>query len=656
MCYLLNMSPPVTPRCPSLILVLLLLLAAVPISAANADATTPRPRVLVLHSYAPDFSWTRDLHAGIISVLEAPEVQARYQVEYMDAKHYSSSSSVKQLVALYREKYKDSPFDGIILTDDHALDLVAQHRDELFPQIPIAACGVNDPESIPTNADDMYIILESVAHLETINAALRQYPDTRKIFVMIDNTLTGQSIRRDFLEQVRPLTNRVEITLLPVMTGAELIQFAGERVAGELLYLLVYFEDAAGQVFEAEEIPKAIAAHAPVPVYVAWDFQMNSGVVGGCVTSAFGQGQKAAQTLMERLAGTHPPAVYDQLLGVNQHTYDYNALQRFTIPLASLPANSVLLNRPLSYFEIHRSAILTALAIIGILSVIIALLIQNVLKQRKINRSNAEIMALNREMIETQLELLSTLGEVIETRSHDTANHVQRVAAYSALLGQKWGLAPEEILLLKAASPMHDIGKIGIPDAILHKPGKLTAEEYEIIKHHTTIGHHILGMSDRKLMANARTIALQHHERWDGTGYPCGLKGNEISLLARISALADVYDALSIGRVYKKAWPRDKVLQFIREERGTMFDPQIVDLFFEHLEEVEAIKLRLTDPDTPLDNEDLASPIHCPDRESCGLLAENEAHPCSHAQCGNLPHDAQGHHSCATPKRPEHSA
>jgi HD-GYP domain-containing protein (c-di-GMP phosphodiesterase class II) len=605
------MSPPVHPRWPSLLIVLLLLLTTLP-TFALTDDPAPRPRVLVLHSYAMDYSWTRDLHAGIVSVLEAPEVQARYRVEYMDAKHYSSPNSVKHLLALYREKYRDASFDGIILTDNHALDLVAQHRDELFRQMPIAACGINDLESIPTNAGDMYIILESVAHLETLNVALRQHPEARKIFVMIDNTLTGQSIRRDFLEQVRPLTSRVEVVLLPVMTSTALIQFARERVAGELIYLLVYFEDAAGQVFEAEEIPRAIAAQAPVPVYVAWDFQLDSGAVGGCVTSAFGHGQKAAQTLLARLAGTRPPAVYDQLQGVNQHTYDYQALQRFAIPLSSLPKNAVVLNRPLSYFEIHRSVILIALAVIGVLSVIIALLIQNVLRQQKINRGNAEIIALNREMIETQLDLLSTLSEVIETRSHDTANHVQRVAAYSALLGEKMGLAPEDIMLLRAASPMHDIGKIGIPDAILNKPGTLTTEEYETIKHHTTIGHHILGISDQKLMAAARTIALQHHERWDGSGYPCGLKGEEISLLARINALADVYDALSLDRVYKQAWPREKVLQHIRQERGGMFDPQIVDLFIEHLDELEAIKHRLSDPAKSLDSEDISGPVHCP--------------------------------------------
>lgn len=605
------MNLPGCTLCTLLILALLLLLAPVQRDVSASDKTDG-PHVLVLHSYAPDYSWTRDLHAGIVSVLHAPEVQASYRVEYIDAKHYSSPAYFDRLLDLYRVKYTDSHFDGIILTDDHALDLAARYRDELFPQAPIAACGINDPKSVPANTGGMNIIIERVAHQETLNAALRQNPATRKVFVMIDSTLTGQSILRDFSEQVLPLAGQVEIVIVPMMPYDQLMQFARERTKGELIYLLVYFQDAAGQVFDADEIPRDIAANSPVPVYVAWDFQMHSGAVGGCVTRAFGHGQKAAQTLLDRLAGKNPPALYDQLQGVNQHTYNYAALQRFNIDLSSLPENAVLLNRPLTYFEAHRSAILLALVIIGVLGVIITLLILNVLTQRKINLGNAEILALNREVIETQLELMSTLGEVIETRSHDTANHVRRVAAYSALLGQQYGLSAEDILLLEAASPMHDVGKIGIPDAILNKPGKLSTDEYEKIKHHTVIGEHILHTSDRKLMASARTIALQHHERWDGTGYPCGLKGEEISLLARICALADVYDALSLGRVYKKAWSRDKVLQFIHQERGGMFDPKIVDLFFEHLEELEAIKLRLSDPVIVSDKNAIAGPALCP--------------------------------------------
>jgi HD-GYP domain-containing protein (c-di-GMP phosphodiesterase class II) len=607
------MNPSMRSRLLFLVFVLAALLVAWKSDAPAEDE--PGPRVLVLHSYAPDFSWTRDLHDGIVSVLQSPEVRGRYRVEYMDAKHHSSPAYLEKLLRLYREKYTLSRFDGIILTDDHALDLVARYQAELFPQTPIVACGIGDINSIPTNARDMNIIIESLAHRETLGAALKQNPQTRTVFVMIDNTLTGQFILRDFMAQTQDLTRLVQVEVVPAMTREKLTQFARERGPGELIYLLVYFQDAAGQVFTAEEIPRVIADNSPVPVYVAWDFQLGSGVVGGCVTSAFGHGQKAAQTLVERLNGKNPPATYSELLGVNRHTYDYTALQRFAIPESSLPENSVILNRPLSYFEAHRSAIITALVVIGILSVIIVLLILNVLKKHKINLGNMQILALNREMIETQVELLAILGDVIETRSHDTANHVRRVSAYSALLGQKYGLDPDDVSLLESAALMHDIGKIGIPDAILNKSGRLTPAEFEKIKHHTTIGHRILHSSHRKLMCNARDIALQHHECWDGSGYPCGLKGEEISLLARICALADVYDALSLGRVYKAAWPKEKVLRFIREERGGVFDPRIVDLFFENLDELEAIKLRLSDPAGLKEEDSISGPVHCPVRE-----------------------------------------
>jgi HD-GYP domain-containing protein (c-di-GMP phosphodiesterase class II) len=601
---------------PSLAFLGLALLLFTLAADATADEPVLRRRVLVLHSYGPDFSWTQDQHAGILSVLQSPQMQADYRVDYMDAKHQDSPEYRARLLDLYRNKYAGQRFDGVILTDNNALAFAAKHRAELFPEAIITASGINDQGSIPANAGDMNVILERVAHLETLEAALRQNPGTRKIYVLIDDTLSGQYIRKDFLEQTRSLAQRVDIEVLPAKPLASLIQFALERDKGEIIYLLVYFQDPTGRTFGPTEVPRAIAASSSVPVYVAWDFQLNTGVVGGCVLSGYGHGQKAAQTLQERLAGKRPPAVYDQSQGVSKPIFDYRALERFGISADTLPKDAVLLHKPQSYYEKHRQVILIAFGVIAILGVIIALLVQNVLKQHKINRSNARILTLNHEMMEMQVELLSTLGEVIETRSHETANHVRRVAAYSGLLGRKLGLKQEEIALLETMSPMHDVGKIGIPEAILNKPGKLTPDEHDMIKHHTVIGHKILHSSERKLIAGARDIALQHHERWDGSGYPCGLKGVEISMLARITALADVYDALSTERVYKKAWPTEQVLQYIREQSGSMFDPKLVDLLFANLDEIEAIKRRLADSTCNADGFCLSGPVPCPLRRS----------------------------------------
>ncbi|ACU88617.1 response regulator [Desulfomicrobium baculatum] len=202
---------------------------------------------------------------------------------------------------------------------------------------------------------------------------------------------------------------------------------------------------------------------------------------------------------------------------------------------------------------------------------------------------------LTEEIVATQREVVLTLGEVVETRSKETAHHVKRVAEYSYVLGIKAGLSEERAHLLRMASPMHDVGKIGIPDSILFKPGKLTDEEFSIIKTHTVIGHSILKGSPRRIMRTAATIALQHHEHWDGGGYPHGLIEDETHIFGRITALADVFDALSCDRVYKKAWPLSEVLDYLREKRGRQFDPLLVDIFLENLDEIMAIRVMYPD-------------------------------------------------------------
>jgi len=201
-----------------------------------------------------------------------------------------------------------------------------------------------------------------------------------------------------------------------------------------------------------------------------------------------------------------------------------------------------------------------------------------------------ENIYLNQEVVETQKEVVITLGEVVETRSKETANHVRRVAEYSYQLALMAGLDEYAADLIRLASPMHDVGKIGIPDTILNKPGKLTAEEFSIIKTHTLIGYDILKHSDREIMREAAIIALEHHERWNGQGYPQQLKGDKITMSGRITGLLDVFDALSYKRVYKSAWPLDKILNLIKSERGEHFDPQLVDLFLSNLEIFLTIK------------------------------------------------------------------
>ena len=208
---------------------------------------------------------------------------------------------------------------------------------------------------------------------------------------------------------------------------------------------------------------------------------------------------------------------------------------------------------------------------------------QKVLLEAKVKEKTKELTKINFELEATQREILLAMAYVGEIRSRETANHVKRVALYSEILARACGLSEEEVTLIKDASPMHDIGKVGIEDSILNKAGKLTYEEFETMKTHASMGHELFKNSKRKLLHASSIIAYEHHEKYDGSGYPRGLKGEEIHIFGRITALADVFDALASDRVYKKAWEDERIFKLIREESGKHFDPKLVELFFENL-------------------------------------------------------------------------
>ena len=194
---------------------------------------------------------------------------------------------------------------------------------------------------------------------------------------------------------------------------------------------------------------------------------------------------------------------------------------------------------------------------------------------------------LNKEIIDTQLELVETLGEIVEKRSEVLSEHVKRVSYLSYFLAKEYGMNEKEATMLKVASPMHDIGKIGISDSILLKPDTLSSTEFEEMKKHTKIGYDILKNSKREILKTASIIAFQHHERYDGKGYPNELKADEIHIYGRISAIADVFDALTHERCYKEAWPIEKVLELLKEEKGKHFDPKLVDIIFDNIEHIK---------------------------------------------------------------------
>lgn len=200
------------------------------------------------------------------------------------------------------------------------------------------------------------------------------------------------------------------------------------------------------------------------------------------------------------------------------------------------------------------------------------------------------VAARTRELESTRLEIIRRLGRAAEFKDDETGQHIIRMSHYTRILAEASGMSAEDVNVLFNAAPMHDVGKIGIPEAILMKPGMLTEEEWKVMRKHPSIGAGIIGKHEHPLLETARIVALTHHEKWDGSGYPRGLKGKSIPLVGRIVAIADVFDALTSERPYKPAWSEVEAVEFLRRESGRHFEPRLVELFIQHLPEIRQIR------------------------------------------------------------------
>lgn len=202
-----------------------------------------------------------------------------------------------------------------------------------------------------------------------------------------------------------------------------------------------------------------------------------------------------------------------------------------------------------------------------------------------------------KELNASRLEVIRCLGLAAEYKDNETGMHIIRMSCYCKIIAQGLGMSDEDAELLLNASPMHDVGKIGIPDHILGKPGRLTDEERIIMQKHAAIGAEIIGEHSSPLLNLARNVALTHHEKWDGSGYPQGLKGEDIPLAGRIVAIADVFDALISKRPYKEAWPVERAIAQIKEDSGQHFDPKLVSVFLENVDKILELAEKHADPE-----------------------------------------------------------
>ncbi|MCE0495901.1 ABC transporter substrate binding protein [Vibrio salinus] len=551
--------------------------------------------LLVLHSYDPSYPWTSDAQQGIQEAISQSEFKFRLSLEYLDAKRINNPAYLSSVRQYIKEKYLNYRFDAIIVTDDTALNLLNSLDLTNLKNLPTVAVGIGNPTAKLTSITNKGIILNTEIHLkENIKLIQKIRPNIRKLYLLSDDSASSIYIKNK-LNNLLNQYPKIKLIEFHNHTLSDTISELKQISSKDAVLLGHYNTEIKNDVYyEYENIAHAIGEYSKAPVFVLWEFYVQHGIVGGYATRSYQLGTTAVNIITNQLSSLTIPA--PTKIQTFRPIFDYQALKRHDIDINSLPAHSLIINKPTNIFERHQKKILYSSATVCVLLLfIISLLVVSLRRKKLLHEKNQEIVALQNKELLIQKNLLNVLGEAIESRSGETSNHVRRVAKVSSTLAQLNGLPQEQCDILEIISPMHDVGKIAIPEAILDKPGKLTDDEWQIMKKHTNYGYKLLNSGDGNILQHASIIALEHHEHWDGNGYPDGKSGKDIHLFARITAISDVFDALLSNRCYKKAWSTEEVRTFFEQKKGRQFDPDLTDLLLNNFSQFIDIRSQYPD-------------------------------------------------------------
>lgn len=547
--------------------------------------------ILILQSYQRDYYHTRVLEEGIEAVLANSGEKVRIRYEFLDAKNSLDFNAFQTLAETLTPKYKEVSLDGLIICDDDALQFYNRFGKTIWPNtVNVVSTGINSLRPYSEGIPGMVIIEERPDVEKNIAVALEQNQtkDIKTLHFIYDETTTSNEMRSDIIAMLADKYPNYQSQHYYDKTPDDLKTIIDSSGSSDQFFYVLYSRDKNNITYHYDEVPQYILKNAQNPVYALWDFYLGTGVVGGYVASSYKYGESAANTLLDLWAGQSVSSLIYEDGSHYQYMFDYDVLK--TYQLSNVPEGSIIINEPVTYFEKNKNLIILFSVITGVLVMIIGLLLYAIREKNSLNQKTIEIADLNQEIVDTQKVLITKLGAVIETRSFETANHVKRVARVSSFLAQEYGLSERDVAILTAVSPMHDVGKIGIGENILHKPGRLSEQEFEIMKYHTSIGYEILKNPEREMLRYASLVALEHHEKWGGGGYPSGKSGEDIHVFARITAIADVYDALRSIRVYKDAWSQADAVSYLIEESGKFFEPKLVNIFVSNIEQIETIR------------------------------------------------------------------
>ncbi|MFS1443426.1 HD domain-containing phosphohydrolase [Vibrio sp. 10N.286.46.E10] len=546
-------------------------------------------RILVLHSYEPSYQWTADFQKGIDSAFSQSRTEVKLSIEYLDSKRIHSSDYYGSLSNYLQIKYAGYEFDGVIATDDNAANFLESLGALIDRSTPVVAVGINDTSTDMYAVSDRATVLYENDQIDVnIKLISKLRPNLKNLYFVNDYSVTSELIHNEMNRMMAefPNINLIEIRDLSLEHTSQFL----EGISADDAVLLSHYntELKQGVYHTYQEIADTLSKASTAPVFALWQFYISGDVLGGYVNHSQSMGEEAVDALDKYL----PLGFAEPLTpGDNKRfVFNYPAMKRYGISANALPDEAVFINEPSSFIRKNFQLLMGLSMVIAGLSLIILMQFVTLRQKKELANKNKRILKLQKQTLNIQKDMIHVLGEAIETRSGETGNHVKRVAKLSSLLAKYRGLSHREVEMIEIISPMHDVGKISVPESILDKPGKLTDQEWEVMKLHTTAGYNLLKSGAGDITNLTAIIANEHHERWDGTGYPNGKVGDEIHLFARITAVADVFDALLSARCYKEPWPLDMVVDFFVRECGYQFDPQLTKLLLKHLPEFVAIR------------------------------------------------------------------
>lgn len=539
-------------------------------------------KVLVLHSYHHGFEWSDNISKGIITTLEKSPEKVLIYFEYLDAKRYFSPHFKEKTYEYLLLKHGQTYYDAVIVADNDALAFANTYHSTIFPSTPIIFCGINDFQpSLVSNLKEVTGVKEAVDYEGAISLSLRLFPHRKKILTLIDDTDAGVKIYSELKRAQAYFKDSVTFYNYLDFTPEELETFVATNRDVLSAYVLIYNRDKKGQFYDYGEgmtLFKSILGDS-IPIFGSWSFYLGKGILGGVITSGLEQGKSVAELTLKVLSGE--PASSIPILSASNTmstVIDANEIKNFHLTKLLMPSDTHYINEPLDYWSQYKKELIyVGITFVTLCLIVFILFLRNIKYLKNITDEVTHIAA-----------------SIAELKSRETAQHLQRVSHISFMLAKRLGVDEKTCTLIKIAAMLHDIGKVGIPDAILNKPTSLTQEEWEVMKTHTIIGRDMLANSGLKSMKLASIIALEHHERWDGSGYPYGKSGEAISLVGRICAIADVFDSLLDHRVYKEPWSPEETKAYFETMSGKQFDPNITALLLNHFDMFIAARKALT--------------------------------------------------------------